>query len=47
MPHPGGEEVEVEAKVIKLGRDVATIEVLLRRQSTGQLVAQVRASTTH
>lgn len=37
----GGEVVEVSASVVKLGRDVATIEVQLRQQRTGQLVATV------
>ena len=38
----GGGRVQVEAHVIKLGRDVATIEVQLRDSSTGKLVATVR-----
>lgn len=40
----GGEQVQVDARVIKLGRDVATIEVQLRRSSNGQLVATVSSS---
>eukprot|EP00775_Hariotina_reticulata_P008551 gene8551-8733_t len=38
-PMPGDEEVEVDARIIKLGRDVGTTEVLLRRVRTGELVA--------
>jgi hypothetical protein len=37
--------VLVDASVIKLGRDVATIEVSLRQQRTGKLVATVRVCT--
>lgn len=37
---PGGEDVEIDAQVVKSGRSVATITVSLRRQSTGTLVAQ-------
>jgi acyl-coenzyme A thioesterase PaaI-like protein len=36
---PGGEEVEVRAKVIKVGATIATIHVELYRRSTGTLVA--------
>lgn len=35
----GNEEVEIDARIIKLGRDVGTVEVLLRRVTTGELVA--------
>lgn len=43
----GGETVYVDARVIKLGRDVATIDVQLRRNSsTGQLVATVSTAPT-
>jgi uncharacterized protein (TIGR00369 family) len=38
-PMPGGEEVEVRAKVIKVGATIATIHVELYRRSTGTLVA--------
>lgn len=37
----GGGVVLVDARVIKLGRDVATIEVQLKHGSSGQLVATV------
>jgi hypothetical protein len=41
---PGGEDVCVEARLVKLGRDVATVEVRLSRPSSGQLVATGEAA---
>lgn len=38
-PMPGGEVVLVDARVIKLGRDVATIEVQLKHGGSGHLAA--------
>lgn len=38
-PMPGGGTVVVEAKLVKLGRDVASIEVALRDDASGALVA--------
>ncbi|KAF6261553.1 hypothetical protein COO60DRAFT_1636705 [Scenedesmus sp. NREL 46B-D3] len=38
-PMPGGEDVLVEARLVKLGRDVGTVEVRLTRASSGDLVA--------
>jgi len=37
---PGGEDAEIDARVVKLGKTIATIDVLIRRKSTGQLVSQ-------
>lgn len=34
-PMPGGEDVHIDARVIKLGKDIATVEVILTRASTG------------
>lgn len=49
-PMPGGEDVAIEACVVKAGKQIATIEVTLRRQSTGALVAKgthVKALVPH
>lgn len=35
-PMPSGEDVLIDAHVIKMGKDIATVEVLLKRESTGQ-----------
>ena len=35
----GGEEVEVEAKLVKLGKDIATVDVQLKSSRTGETVA--------
>ncbi|GIL75905.1 hypothetical protein Vretimale_5594 [Volvox reticuliferus] len=36
---PGGEEVVVDARVTRVGRQLASLEAQLRRKATGQLVA--------
>ncbi|GIL44579.1 hypothetical protein Vafri_2108 [Volvox africanus] len=38
-PMPGGEEVVVDARITRVGRQLASLEVQLRRKTTGQLVA--------
>ncbi|GIL75904.1 hypothetical protein Vretimale_5594 [Volvox reticuliferus] len=38
-PMPGGEEVVVDARVTRVGRQLASLEAQLRRKATGQLVA--------
>lgn len=37
---PGGEDAEIDARVVKVGQSIATIDVLIRRKNTGQLVSQ-------
>lgn len=37
---PGGEDALIDARVVKIGKTIATIDVLIRRKSTGQLVSQ-------
>lgn len=37
---PGGGDVVIEAKVVKVGKNIATIDVVLKDQGSGKLVAQ-------
>lgn len=37
---PGGEEALVDARVVKVGKSIATVDVMIRRKITGQLVSQ-------
>ncbi|KAK9812786.1 hypothetical protein WJX72_003675 [[Myrmecia] bisecta] len=39
-PMPSGEDCEIDARVVKVGKNIATINVELRRKQTKQLVAQ-------
>jgi len=41
-PQPGMEEVSILAKVVKIGKTIATIAVELRNRNTGRLVASGR-----
>ncbi|KAK9842085.1 hypothetical protein WJX81_007785 [Elliptochloris bilobata] len=41
-PGTGGEEVEIDARVVKVGRTVATINADIRMAGSGRLVAQGR-----
>ncbi|ESR39650.1 4HBT domain-containing protein [Citrus sinensis] len=38
----GGEEIEIEAKVLRVGKAVAVVSVELRKKDTGKIVAQGR-----
>lgn len=39
---PANEEIEIEAKALRVGKNIAVVSVDIRRKATGQLVAQGR-----